>query len=104
MRVFLFIALLALPFGIGAQDGIMAFVYNKYALRFQPQPVEGYKYEVAQGVFQRLLKANGSNRMPPPKLVMNDGRRYMAWMQANKREIGLEEQAYDICTDRKSVV
>lgn len=76
----------------------MAFVYNKYALRFQPQPVEGYKYEVAQGVFQRLLKANGSNRMPPPKLVMNDGRRYMAWMQANKREIGLEEQAYDICT------
>ncbi|HKK80575.1 MAG TPA: hypothetical protein VJ933_13150 [Phaeodactylibacter sp.] len=97
MRVCLFIALLALPFGIRAQDGIMAFVYNKYARRFQPQPVEGYKYEVAQDVFQRLLKANGSNRMPPPKLVMNDGRRYMAWMQADKREIGLEEQAYDIC-------
>lgn len=97
MRALLIIVALYLPFGLHAQDRIMAFVYSKYAARFQPQPVEGYKYQVAQGVFQKLLKANGSNRMPPPDLVMNDGRRYMAWMQADTREIGLEEQAYDIC-------
>ncbi|NBC08827.1 MAG: hypothetical protein GVY26_16675 [Bacteroidetes bacterium] len=97
MRALLFIVLLSLPLGAWAQEDIMAFINNKYARRFEPQPVEGYKYEIAKQVFQRLLKANGANRMPPSKLVMNDGRRYMAWMQASTREIGIEEQAYDIC-------
>ncbi len=98
MRAIITFLALAFSLSLSAQDSLMAFVLNPLAARLQPQPVEGYKYEVAQRVFQTLLKANGSFRLPPPELVMNDGRRYMAWMQADKRQIGLEEKAYDICS------
>lgn len=93
----LLIVWLALPFALGAQDSLFAFVDNPFSRRFAPEPVEGYKLEVAQRIFDDLVKTRGSFRMPVPELVMNTGRRYMAWMHPGKRQIGLEEQAYDIC-------
>lgn len=97
MSRLLLIVWLALPFALGAQDSLFAFVDNPFSRRFAPEPVEGYKLEVAQRIFDDLVKARGSFRMPVPELVMNTGRRYMAWMHPGKRQIGLEEQAYDIC-------
>ena len=97
MSRLLIILWLVLPSFAMAQDSIFAFVNNPFSRRFAPEPVTSYKLEVAQRVFNDLVQARGSFRMPVPELIMNDGRRYMAWMHPGKREIGLEEQAYDIC-------
>ncbi|MEQ8706022.1 MAG: hypothetical protein RIC19_18980 [Phaeodactylibacter sp.] len=88
---------LALPIGLNAQDSLFAFVDNPFSGRFAPKLVTSYKLAVVQRIFDDLVEARGSFRMPVPELVMNNGRRYMAWMHPGKRQIGLEEQAYDIC-------
>lgn len=97
MSRFILLLWLVLPTIMGAQDSLFAFVDNPFSSRFAPQPVTGYKLEVAQRIFDDLVEARGSFRMPVPELVMNNGRRYMAWMHPGRRQIGLEEQAYDIC-------
>jgi len=89
---------LAMPAALIAQDSLFAFVNNPFSSRFAPKPVTDHKLQVAQQIFDDLVEARGSFRMPAPKLVMNTGRRFMAWMHPGKRQIGLEEQAYDICT------
>ncbi len=65
---------------------------------FQPSEVTGHKYEITKGVFEDLITARGDLQRVRPKLVMNSGRRFMAWMHPGRQEIGLEEKAYDICT------
>ncbi len=97
MSRFLLLLWLVLPAALGAQDSLFAFVDNPFSSRFAPEPVAGYKLEVAQRIFDDLVEARGSFRMPVPELVMNNGRRFMAWMHPGRRQIGLEEQAYDIC-------
>ena len=77
---------------------IFAYTYNRQASRFAPKPVTGYKLKVAQQVFNDLIRARGDFRMPKPKFVMNQGRSFMAWMRPKSKEIGMEEKAYDVCT------
>ncbi|MCB0569375.1 MAG: hypothetical protein KDC66_06425 [Phaeodactylibacter sp.] len=79
------------------EDGIFAYVTNDKG-QAAHRNVEGYKYEVALEVFNRLAQARGDFRQPPPDFVMNDGRQYIAWMNPKKKQIGLEAAAYDICT------
>lgn len=97
MKRLLLLLWLALPAALIAQDSLFAFVNAPFSRRFAPEPVAGYKLQVAQRVFDDLVEARGSFRMPAPHLTMNNGRRFVAWMHPGKRQIGLEEQAYDIC-------
>lgn len=55
------------------------------------------KYQTAHRVFERLIRARGDFRQEPPLLVMENGERYMAWMEPDKGRIGLEEKAFDLC-------
>lgn len=61
-------------------------------------PVNGYKFQVASRVFEQLLDTHGDLRMQAPELVMNRRQRYVAWMNPDQVQIGLEEKAYDICS------
>jgi tetratricopeptide (TPR) repeat protein len=73
-----------------------AFLLNskgKIALK----PGAAYKYEVAKTVFDELLHARGDLRQQAPELTMNDGERFVAWMDPVRVQIGIEEKAYDIC-------
>lgn len=97
MRWLLFIVWLMTALPMAAQDSVFAFINRPGASRLQPRLVQDYKFEVAERVFNQLIRARGSSRLPAPTFIMNTGRRYMAWMHASKRQIGLEEQAYDIC-------
>lgn len=75
---------------------VFAFVQNirgKSAL----QESKNYKYETARAVFDNLLRSRADFRQQAPALVMNDGEQYVAWMDPDKIQIGLEEKAYDIC-------
>jgi hypothetical protein len=81
----------------GAQpEQVFAFVQNqtgKAALR----PTSTYKYDLARAVFDDLLRARGDLRQQAPAFIMNDGERYVAWMDPQNVHIGLEEKAYDVC-------
>ena len=59
---------------------------------------EDYRYQVARKVLADLIEARGEKRMQQPDFTMNNGERYVAWMNPKKIAIGLEEKAYDICT------
>ncbi|MBL7825874.1 MAG: hypothetical protein JNJ57_04530 [Saprospiraceae bacterium] len=61
------------------------------------EKVKGYKYQVTNQVFSALLKARGDYRLQAPELVMSKKQRYVAWMNPDLVQIGLEEKAYDIC-------
>lgn len=56
-----------------------------------------YKYQVAKQIFERLVEAKGDKRMQVPEFVMSSKKRYVAWMDNKKMQIGLEEAAYDVC-------
>ena len=78
------------------QAQVFAFIQNTNGLN-NGTPVTGYKYEVANRVFTALLKARGDFRLQAPALVMNTRERYVAWMDPDNIQIGLEEKAYNIC-------
>lgn len=78
------------------QAQVFAFIQNTSGLN-HGMPVTGYKYEVANRVFTALLKARGDYRLQTPTLVMNTRERYVAWMDPDNIQIGLEEKAYDVC-------
>lgn len=88
--------LLALS-AVNGQETLFAFVEYSTAGKYEPTPITGYKKEVAQSVFNDLIQARGDRYKAIPKLVMNDGRRYMAWMNPVAVEIGMEERIYDVC-------
>ena len=58
---------------------------------------DGYKYETAKQVFAQLVKARGDLRRQPPTFKMTTSTRSVAWMDPDNLQIGLEEQAYDVC-------
>lgn len=58
---------------------------------------ENYKYQVAKKVFNDLVEAKGDKRMQVPEFIMSKRKRYVAWMDNKKMQVGLEESAYDVC-------
>lgn len=80
-----------------------AFVQVSPSLRSQSTspgslPEASPKFQTANKVFQNLLRARGDLRQQAPKFVMNRREKYVAWMDAEKVLIGLEERAFDVCT------
>jgi hypothetical protein len=92
--LFLLFALLATANIAAAQA--FAFVQNTQATGTET-PVPAYKLQVASRVFEQLLQARGDLRQQVPGLTMNRRQRYVAWMDPDQVQIGLEEKAYDIC-------
>ncbi|MFN4253896.1 MAG: hypothetical protein ACK4Q5_02680 [Saprospiraceae bacterium] len=60
-------------------------------------PKDNPKYRTAKRVYDDLVHARGDLRLPPPEFFMNRRQNYVAWMDADKVLIGLEEKAYDVC-------
>lgn len=58
---------------------------------------DNYKYQVAKKVFDKLVRAKGDKRLRSPDFTMGTKKRYVAWMNGKKGQIGIEEAAYDIC-------
>ncbi len=81
-----------------SKEGFFAFAKAETRSKFLPETLYNYKFETAQKIFNDLVKARGDFRTIPPQFVMNKGRQYIAWMDQNKGEIGIEEKAYDVCT------
>lgn len=79
-----------------AQAQVFAFVQSKEGSN-STESVVNYKYTVANKVFGELLRARGDFRLQAPTLVMNKRERYVAWMDPEQVQIGLEEKAYNIC-------
>ena len=85
--------------GLVAQPAPKIFAYGLSGWsKYTPQPVTGYKKEVASDVYRRLIRATGDYNTAVPNFVMNDGEEVVAWMDPKQSIIGLEEKAYDICT------
>ena len=59
--------------------------------------VDASKKERAEAVYNRLVKARGDYRYPVPDFVMTKTRGSVAWMNYNANQIGIEEDAYDVC-------
>jgi tetratricopeptide (TPR) repeat protein len=97
MRTILIPLILLSGFAAAGQPRqVFAYLQNdkgKSALK----PGAAYKYDVAKAVFDDLLRTRGDIRQQAPELVMNDGERFVAWMDPVNVQIGLEEKAYDIC-------
>lgn len=58
---------------------------------------DGYKYETAKTIFKKLVQSRGDFRRQAPTFKMTNGTNSVAWMDPDNLQIGLEEQAYDIC-------
>lgn len=95
-RITLFTLFGALSLPLLAQDSLFAFVHSQTS-RALPKAVIGHKYETAKQLYDKLIQARGDSRKPVPKFIMNQGERYVAWMNPFTTEIGLEETAYDVC-------
>lgn len=61
------------------------------------RPEAEYKQVVARGVYDRLIEARGM-RGDVPAFRMDRGEGYVARMRYDRREVTLEEKAYDVCT------
>lgn len=55
------------------------------------------KFKTVEKVLNDLIEARGDHRTQAPGLILNNGEKYVAWMNSKKVEIGIEEKAYDIC-------
>jgi tetratricopeptide (TPR) repeat protein len=75
-----------------------AFIQNADGYDSAEKISTGYKFATCQKVFNDLLRARGEFRMQAPQLVMANKERFVAWMDPNQVQIGIEEKAYDICT------
>jgi tetratricopeptide (TPR) repeat protein len=83
-------------------DNAFAFVLNKNSSTWNFRSrtlIESNhpKYLTAYTVYQTLVNARGDMRLPAPDFVMSKNETYVAWMDANKVLIGLEEKSYDVC-------
>lgn len=97
--LFILLAGILLSAGMLAQSSPKIFAYGLSGWsKYDPKPVTGYKKEVANKVYKRLIQATGDYSTAVPTFVMNDGKEVVAWMDPKLAEIGLEEKAYDICT------
>ena len=79
-------------------ENIFAFVKAPSGSSGAGMISSGQKFETAKKVFDALIQARGDRRMQVPTFVMSRKERYVAWMNPNAVEVGLEEKAYDICT------
>jgi tetratricopeptide (TPR) repeat protein len=59
--------------------------------------IDNPKYQTANTVYQALVHARGDMRLPAPDFVMSKNDNYVAWMDASRVLIGLEEKSYDVC-------
>lgn len=83
---------------IKSQETTLAFAFvENLQGKHNLAPGAAYKYQVANNVLQRLIRARGDFRQRAPAFVMNYGDRYVAWMDPSQHTIGLEEKAYDVC-------
>ncbi len=82
---------------LGQEQTVFAYVQNTRG-KIAVKPASAYKYEIANTVFKQLLRTRGDLRQQAPVLTMNDGERYVAWMDPVNVQIGIEEKAYDVCT------
>lgn len=81
----------------GQEQAVFAYVQNPRG-KIAVKAASAYKFEIANTVFKQLLRTRGDFRQQAPVLTMNDGERYVAWMDPVNIQIGIEEKAYDICT------
>jgi tetratricopeptide (TPR) repeat protein len=58
---------------------------------------ENHKYQTAYRVYTSLVRARGDVRMQAPEFVMSKNENFVAWMDASKVLIGLEEKSYNVC-------
>jgi len=58
---------------------------------------DNYKYQIAKRIFDDLIEAKGDKRMQVPDFIMSKKKRYVAWMDNKRSQIGFEELAYDVC-------
>ncbi len=83
-------------------EAVFAFVQVSPSLRSQnvaPGAIfeSDSKFQTANQVFQNLVRARGDLRQQVPQFVMNRRVKFVAWMDAEKVSIGLEERAFDVC-------
>ncbi|MFT6485291.1 MAG: tetratricopeptide (TPR) repeat protein [Neolewinella sp.] len=99
LSALLFTSLFMLAGYANGQDSLFAFVTHRGATSLVPAaaPVTNYKFSVANEVFTNLIRARGDRHKAIPRFVMNNGRQYMAWMNPQAVEIGMEERIYDVC-------
>ncbi|MFK7948816.1 MAG: hypothetical protein AB8G11_14580 [Saprospiraceae bacterium] len=76
---------------------LLLTVLNTQAREVELVNTNNYKYQVAKQVFDKLIEAKGDKRMQTPEFVMSKRKRYVAWMDNKKTQLGLEEAAYDVC-------
>ena len=78
----------------------IGFAKSPRSAKFAPDFLapDNYKFQTTSQVFTELLRGWGDHRIPAPTLVMNKGRQSIAWMDPVNNEIGVEERAYDICS------
>ncbi len=84
--------------GLRGQETLFAYGFTGESSSAAPRAVTNYKYAVVSKVFQELVQARGDRYKVTPRLIMNEGRQYVAWMNPVTTEIGIEEKAYDVCT------
>ncbi len=98
INTFLFLLLMIAGNVLSAQDSLFAYGRSRLSSRFAPKKLSNYKFKVSKQLYKELIQARGDSRMDVPEFVMNTGKQYIAWMNPIKKEIGLEEKAYDLCT------
>lgn len=92
-----FLLQLLLPQCLLAQhSNIFAFVEDPNGV---PGEVlqDNYKVRTARAIFENLVRTRGDFGQKEPAFVMNNRRQNIAWMDAQGREVGLEEKAYEVC-------
>ncbi|MEM6378129.1 MAG: hypothetical protein AAF705_07945, partial [Bacteroidota bacterium] len=79
---------------------IIGFAKSPRSAKFAPGALDhnNYKFQTTSKVFNELIRGWGDSQISAPTLVMNKGRQSIAWMDPVKNEIGVEERAYDICS------
>ena len=92
--ILLIIAVFA-PCGLYSQDRIFAYLVNDSGK--QGTATVSQDYSVVEKIYEELVYARGDSRTLPPELVINDGNRFVAWMNPATGEIGIEKKALDFC-------
>jgi tetratricopeptide (TPR) repeat protein len=99
--LFLFLASFPLQ-SQGISEFAFAFIQNtsENAKNYRSKALlseDHQKYQTAYRVYASLVRARGDVRMQAPVFVLSKNENYVAWMDANKILIGLEEKSYDVC-------
>jgi len=62
-----------------------------------PEIKDTPQYKKALEIYQNLVRARGDNRLPVPTFTMRKQRSNLAFMDYQRMEITLEEDAYNVC-------